>query len=251
MVLLVPFSGARRHRSSDADCSGKLCRGFTLTELLAVLAVIVLLAALLFPVLARAREQARQAACLSNLRQIAMAHLLYLQDWDERFPSWRQEGPPQVASVRAAPPRANLDAEPPRAGVYWTELLQPYLHDTRVVTDPSAAGPAEPGPGRRLADYALLTWGPDGAGTRENPYFRWPGPTLTLAQVIRPTETFTAMDGYTTPQRVEAWHLIRHGNGMNAAFLDGHVRWLLPDEVKRVDMDARGFCWWHYAAADR
>lgn len=59
------------------------------------------------------------------------------------------------------------------------------------------------------------------------------------------------MDGYTTTERAEAWHLVRHGQGMNAAFVDGHARWLLPDEVQQLDTDGHGFFWWHYAAADR
>jgi prepilin-type N-terminal cleavage/methylation domain-containing protein/prepilin-type processing-associated H-X9-DG protein len=217
-------------------------RGFTLAELLVVIAVVVVLAAFLLPVLAIARERAHQATCLSNLRQIATAHTLYLQDWDERFLSWREDGPPQVES---------LAREPPRADAYWTELLQPYLRDTAVLHDPGFSSPFPLAPGVKLADYALLTWGPDGVGTRQGPYWRWPGPALTLTQVIRPAETFTVMDGYTTTQSTEAWHLIRHGQGMNVAFTDGHARWLLPDEVRRLDTDGRGFYWWHYAAADR
>jgi prepilin-type N-terminal cleavage/methylation domain-containing protein/prepilin-type processing-associated H-X9-DG protein len=58
-------------------------RGFTLIELLVVIAVIAILAAILFPVFARAREQARKITCLSNLRQIALAHRLYTQDYSE------------------------------------------------------------------------------------------------------------------------------------------------------------------------
>src|SRR5205823_6116713 len=60
--------------------------GFTLIELLVVIAVIALLAALLFPVFAQAREKARQATCLSNLKQIGLATALYAEDWDEVLP---------------------------------------------------------------------------------------------------------------------------------------------------------------------
>jgi prepilin-type N-terminal cleavage/methylation domain-containing protein/prepilin-type processing-associated H-X9-DG protein len=59
---------------------------FTLIELLVVIAVIAILAALLFPVFARAREKARQASCLSNLKQIGAGVMMYLQDWDETLP---------------------------------------------------------------------------------------------------------------------------------------------------------------------
>ena len=61
-------------------------RGFTLIELLVVIAIIAILAAILFPVFARAREAARKATCLSNLKQVALACLMYAQDYDEVLP---------------------------------------------------------------------------------------------------------------------------------------------------------------------
>ena len=59
--------------------------GFTLIELLVVIAIIAILAAILFPVFARAREKARQSSCLSNVKQITMGFMMYLQDYDEKF----------------------------------------------------------------------------------------------------------------------------------------------------------------------
>jgi len=60
-------------------------RGFTLIELLVVIAIIAILAALLFPVFAAAREKARQATCLSNIKQLALAILMYADDYDGVF----------------------------------------------------------------------------------------------------------------------------------------------------------------------
>lgn len=62
-------------------------RGFTVIELLVVITIIAILAAILFPVFGRARENARRRSCLSNLKQMGLAILQYTQDYDERFPN--------------------------------------------------------------------------------------------------------------------------------------------------------------------
>ena len=67
-------------------------RAFTLIELLVVIAIIAILAAILFPVFARAREQARKTTCLSNLKQIGLSALMYVQDYDEQFPWLMMDG---------------------------------------------------------------------------------------------------------------------------------------------------------------
>jgi prepilin-type N-terminal cleavage/methylation domain-containing protein/prepilin-type processing-associated H-X9-DG protein len=213
-------------------------RGFTLIELLVVIALMAILAALLFPVLAQARETGRRATCLSNLRQIATAHQIYVQDWDERFPDWIQDRPPRAPTWRRY--------------FFWTEYLGPYLLEDAVLRDPGfSVPPDEPLRGQKLADYALLTWGPFGRGTKERPYYRWAGPTMTLAQVVRPTETFLATDGWTTTIASRGFYLTPHHRGMNAAFLDGHVQWLPAGQCWQIDRDDAGFHYYHYATADR
>src|SRR5207249_4889577 len=70
---------------------------FSLIELLVIIAIIAVLAAILFPVFAQARESARQAACLSDGKQIGLALHMYLQDYDESFPPADYGGPVTVA----------------------------------------------------------------------------------------------------------------------------------------------------------
>jgi len=100
--------------------------GFTLIELLVVIAIIAILAAILFPVFSRAREQARKTACLSNMKQIGTALMMYAQDWDESLPFYR---PPCWAGRRAQP----------GDGLYWPEQLYPYIKNWDVYRCPSAS----------------------------------------------------------------------------------------------------------------
>ena len=90
---------AQPWRAGDAFQRGKLPasgwflraknNGFTLIELLIIIAIIAILAALLLPVLARAKQKGGQAVCLSNLKQIGLAFTMYLNDHDNRFPDRR------------------------------------------------------------------------------------------------------------------------------------------------------------------
>jgi prepilin-type N-terminal cleavage/methylation domain-containing protein/prepilin-type processing-associated H-X9-DG protein len=76
-----------------SDATPRRRAAFTLIELLVVIAIIAILAAILFPVFAQAREKARQASCLSNTKQLGLALLMYVQDYDETFPHaafWNQ-----------------------------------------------------------------------------------------------------------------------------------------------------------------
>jgi prepilin-type N-terminal cleavage/methylation domain-containing protein/prepilin-type processing-associated H-X9-DG protein len=92
----------------------KITRGFTLIEILVVIAIIALLAAILFPVFAQARERARSASCQSNLKQLALAWLQYAQDYDETTT-------PMYTRIPRGP---FLDLN---AISYWPDLIYPYV----------------------------------------------------------------------------------------------------------------------------
>ncbi len=96
-------------------------RGFTLIELLVVIAIIAILAAILFPVFARAREKARQATCISNLKEIGLAELMYVQDYDERH----------GAVYYRYPPGDNTNLK------FWPYRIQPYMKNWQLLICPS------------------------------------------------------------------------------------------------------------------
>jgi prepilin-type N-terminal cleavage/methylation domain-containing protein/prepilin-type processing-associated H-X9-DG protein len=83
-------------------------RGFTLIELLVVIAIIAILAAILFPVFARAREAARKTTCLSNTKELVLAHIMYSNDYDEMFATSWSEGFPGEFSWYVQPYIKNL-----------------------------------------------------------------------------------------------------------------------------------------------
>src|SRR5438128_11015091 len=88
--------------------------GFTLIELLVVIAIIAILAGILFPVFARAREQARKASCLSNLHQLGLGILMYAQDYDETL----------CRSTQGTCGQPNAMA--------WADVILPYVKNVHV-----------------------------------------------------------------------------------------------------------------------
>jgi prepilin-type N-terminal cleavage/methylation domain-containing protein/prepilin-type processing-associated H-X9-DG protein len=105
-----------QHQPRTLTTGGK---GFTLIELLVVIAIIAILAAILFPVFARAREKARQTSCVSNLKQIALAELMYCQDYDDHLsPGWAW-----IPASWDAPPEGLW-----YTGFWmWNNFLNPYV----------------------------------------------------------------------------------------------------------------------------
>ena len=101
-------------------------RGFTLIELLVVIAIIAILASILFPVFARAREKARESACISNLKQIGLAVHMYASDYDELLPLANE--------YPAAPPPADGYHQGPPSIV---EVLEPYTKNQQIFRCPS------------------------------------------------------------------------------------------------------------------
>ncbi len=105
---------------------------FTLIELLVVIAIIAILAAILFPVFARAREQARKTTCLSNLRQIGTAALMYVQDHDETFPWLMMDGRNNDDNtgysrrMPSGPPLWPVDLDNKR-GLFMEYAFHPYI----------------------------------------------------------------------------------------------------------------------------
>lgn len=122
-------------------------RGFTLIELLVVIAIIAILAAILFPVFAQAREKARGAQCLSNVKQIMTGIKMYAQDYDEQHM-----------------PDLWTPWSPAGNWVNWMELVVPYIKNDQVFLCPS--GPKYAG----TAGYGGCSW-----ANKIVSHYAWPG----------------------------------------------------------------------------
>jgi len=241
--------------------------GFTLIELLVVIAIIAILAAVLFPVFAKARQKARQTACLSNSRQIGTAIMSYAQDYDERFP--------QNWLGRCANPALG----DPGYGWDWMETTQPYAKNWPLYTCPSgswsemldgmfiqacALGLNRSGVGRR-GGYALNSGRIDpafpdqidpGPGGNSTHFSKRMAQLKVPAGVIMVTEVEAAgcgmLCGTAHAGGRAPWFANnitgRHNEGCNNTFTDGHAKWLkrtlISNDIAGAPMNPEAAAYW-------
>jgi prepilin-type N-terminal cleavage/methylation domain-containing protein/prepilin-type processing-associated H-X9-DG protein len=230
--------------SGTRGAGGRARGGFTLVELLVVIAIIALLAAVLFPVFAQAREKGRQTYCLSNLRQMGTAMMLYTEDHDGSYP-------PAVGRTGLRP--VDYDTS-------WMHFLEPYLKNTAVFIDESSGYPKDPlqnygyaptirSQGRDSIPLIAQPWGMaewEGLGGYYGQSVGWyikEAPSHTVAEIARPTETMLICDHvhfewgivekkmfYPAPRHIRENNIeLQDGRYapaglINCLFVDGHVR---------------------------
>jgi prepilin-type N-terminal cleavage/methylation domain-containing protein/prepilin-type processing-associated H-X9-DG protein len=185
-------------------------KGFTLIELLVVIAIIAILASMLLPALAKAREKARSISCVSNQKQIALAMLMYADDNGEHVP-------PVYYYIDGDYILPNGTTRSGHVAVLWHTMLYPYLKSIPVYNCPS--------------DTYVYTGGYTGAGSYGlNSYNAWRslGEFKAVSENMMFSEA-TGGDSYNLDgdtgganDEMDA----RHSDGLNNVFADGHVAWM-------------------------
>jgi prepilin-type N-terminal cleavage/methylation domain-containing protein/prepilin-type processing-associated H-X9-DG protein len=213
-------------------------KGFTLIELLVVIAIIALLVAILFPVFSQAREKARQVACLSNMKQIGVAVLLYAQDYDEKF----------LGSCKAPPINGGTQPEIP-----YDRQLFPYLKSDEVfrcpndslsrdqagVWDGSYAHKQKPRSYGFVADLATENSAKQGKETDKNTGVR----DAAFAEIESPTDTVMLVESWAADATSGRGDSVVGGVG--GSILMGCDTWKLAG--RRVGTDSLTGC--DYSAA--
>ena len=220
-------------------------KGFTLIELLVVIAIIAILAAILFPVFARAREKARQTSCLSNIKELGLAVHMYVQDYDEMYPTawW-----------------VSNDG----MGYIWADCLDPYTQNLQIFTCPSDPAHGARRYGRpNSRGFDNIDRGNLGYAWNSNYYGSTPANATSprrcaAADVKRPAETIVMMDWYgvfesassasinsyftSSPPRKDVY---RHNEQCNVAFCDGHAKSLSQGSICQTHHRADGVDIYH------
>ena len=223
----------------------KLNKGFTLIELLVVIAIIAILAAILFPVFAQARAKARETACMSNGKQISLALLQYIQDYDGRWvdvwSGFSTGGPNQGLALT---PRWLALQNPPGAASLANQdyLLKPYIKNDGVQHCPNQTKSTNAsGIQQILPQYAINVLpnlpainitAPDG-GPRVGPaarieaQFTHPASFMVM---FEHNEAETHCTVWNDPKQPGHW-AVTHTNGFLASYADGHVKRLMPSQL--------------------
>ena len=232
--------------------------GFTLIELLVVVSIIALLAAILFPVFARARENARRSTCQSNLKQIGLGLLQYAQDYDETLPTMENSNKPSGSCIPTTTPTASCTVVANSTFSYadtsayqnWIAEIQPYVKTWQLFRCPSAQqGAASGNPAgywsvgnsdnNYLVNGVLLQRKLSALQSTSSLIWAQEGPAATNVAIVRPVVNGfpssvtlplpTGPSGTTMSAWVEVYDV--HFNGRNLLFCDGHVKWRISNKI--------------------
>lgn len=201
----------------------KQSKGFTLIELLVVIAIIAILAAILFPVFARARENARRTSCLSNVKQLGLAYMQYTQDYDEKYPIISYGDGEQIIYPNGVSSTNN-----------WAMRIFPYVKSVQIYNCPSnTSTPWQGGTSSATSASPHIVYS-SSYGASSALFTNGVVP-VSIAAVVKASETVMLADsngtGSKAPYMINQLYATsryvddRHLDGANFVFADGHAKW--------------------------